>query len=427
MTEPILSRGRKRFRASVLIFLSAMVVLHAVFVWQVRNGLRKGYQDFTIFYCAGKMVNLGLAHHLYDESVQWRIQQSFAPWVSIRKGPLPYNHPPFEALIFAPFARLPFFAAFLCWDFLNIAILLSLPFVLRPYVALLQRVPGFWFVLASLAFFPVCVILIQGQDAILVLLLFALAYIALKRNADFYAGCFLGLGLFRFHQVLPVVLILLLCRRVKTTLGFALGCLVFGLISLALVGWHELLAYPAYLWRVESVLQQGPIVPLDMPTLRGFLYAVLSSHVPLAFIDGLITVLSLALIVFAARKWSSAAGRMNLDLSYSLCLVASFLVSYHAYVYELTSLLLAVLLVLNYMFFKPGTPSWKEVKLYAPVVLLFFTPLEMVLCLLDVQFHFFALVLLLWIWGISDELSHPPRASEMACAGANLPSADPAR
>ena len=422
MTDPILSGGRKRLRASVWIFLGAMFVLHVFFVWQVRNGLRKGYQDFTIFYCAGKIVNLGLAHQLYSDQVQWRIQQSFAAWVAIREGPLPYNHPPFEALLFAPFAKLPFFAAFLGWDLLNLAMLVSLPFILRPYVALLRRVPASRFVLASLAFFPVCVTLIQGQDAIVMLLLFSLAYVALKRNADFYAGCLLGVGLFRFHQVLPVVVILLLCRRVKTTAGFALSSLVFGVISLALVGWHELLAYPTYLWHVENVLQRGPIVPLDMPTLRGFLYATLSSYVPLTLIHVFIAVLSVALIIFAAARWMSAVGRVNLDLSYSICLISSFLVSYHAYVYELTSLLLAVLLLLNHVFVTRETPGWKGVKWYAPLFLLFFTPLQMVLCLRYVQFHLFALVLMLWIWGLSDELSRRPRA-EMACSGASLQSA----
>lgn len=404
-----------------------MFALHAVFVWQVRDGLRKGYQDFTIFYCAGKIVNLGLAHQLYDDAVQWRIQQSFAPWVSIRKGPLPYNHPPFEALLFAPFARLPFFAAFLCWDLLNISVLAALPFVLRPHVRLLQKISPFWFLLASLAFFPVCVGVIQGQDAILMLLIFTLTYLALKRNAVFWAGCILGLGLFRFHQVLPVVLILLLSRRMKAAVGFALSSVVFGVVSLALVGWHELLAYPAYLWSIERVLQRGPTVPLDMPTLRGFLYATLSSYVSLTLINAVIAVCSLALITFVVVRWRSASGRLNLDLSYALCLIASFLVSYHAYVYELTALLLAALLVLNHLWLKQENASWKRGMVYVPLFLLFFTPLQMVLCLRYVQFHLFALVLLVWIWGISDELLRGTPAMGMACSGVRLQSAGPAK
>lgn len=381
-----------------------MTGFHIVFAWGARNGLRKGYQDFTIFYSAGKTLNLGLGDHLYDDQVQWRIQQSFASGVVIRKGPLPYNHPPFEALLFVPFARLPFFTAFLCWDLLSVAILMAVPLILRPHIKLLQRASAMWFVLASLAFFPVCVSLIQGQDTVLMLLLFALTYMALTRNADFYAGCFLGLGLFRFHQVLPVVLILWLGRRVKTIFGFALSGIVLGLISLGLVGWHTLLSYPVYLWRVESDLQRGPIVPLDMPTLRGLLYASLSPYAPMILINVLIAGLSLGLIVFAAARWRSATDRMNLDLSYSLCLIASFLVSYHAYVYELTALLLPVLLLVNYLFLNWEASIWKRIKLYVPFFFLFFTPLQMLLWLRYGHFHLFAFVLLLWIWGISDEM-----------------------
>lgn len=415
MTQPILGSGIKRFRVPVLVFLCAMVVLHAAFVWQVKDDLKKGYQDFTIFYCAGKMLNLGLANQLYDDQLQFRIQQSFAPWVSIRKGPLPYNHPPFEALLFAPLARLPYFAAFLCWDLLNLAVLAMLPWILRPHIAMLQRASWFWFVLASLGFFPLLMSLVQGQDTVLLLLLLVLAYIALKRRADFYAGCCLGLGVFRFHLVLPVVLVLLLCRRMKTGVGFVLSGAVLGAISAMVVGLHEALAYPQYVWQMERVPGQRAIFPYEMPNLRGLLDTALSSHLPSVLVNGLIAVLSLALIYFVSLKWKAVPG--DVDLGYSLCLVSSILTSYHCYVYDLSFLFLASLLVANYGLL--GSPArWKAVKLYAPVLLLFFTPLQMLLQLRYDRFYLFALVLILWGWGIAEQMA-PIGGTAVNAAGSN--------
>src|SRR5437773_11185140 len=100
--------------------------------WNSRDLIRKGYPDFTIFYSAGKILREGLGVKLYDESTQYRIQQEFAAGVSIRQGPLPYNHPPFEALLFLPFTYLPYFSAYLLSNVITLRLLCHFPFLLRP-------------------------------------------------------------------------------------------------------------------------------------------------------------------------------------------------------------------------------------------------------------------------------------------------------
>ena len=52
------------------------------------------------------------------------------------------------------------------------------------------------------------------------------------------AGCCLGLGIFRFHLVLPLVLILLYRRRGKVLFGFVATAALLGLISVAIIGWE---------------------------------------------------------------------------------------------------------------------------------------------------------------------------------------------
>ncbi|MFZ0145304.1 MAG: glycosyltransferase family 87 protein, partial [Candidatus Sulfotelmatobacter sp.] len=184
--------SRNRLKTWIALLIVGMLCIHGVLFWKARVLIRQGYPDFTIFYTAGKMLHEGLGHSLYDGALQYEVQQTFAAGVRIRKGPLPYNHPPFEALIFEPLASLDYPTAYLAWSAINLAILGFLPFLLRQHIPALAHYPAFMWLLVFFGFFPVLVALLQGQDVILLLLLNALAFAALKRNADTLAGCWLG-------------------------------------------------------------------------------------------------------------------------------------------------------------------------------------------------------------------------------------------
>src|SRR5437763_1301142 len=126
-------------------YFAAMTCLHGFLIWNAAGLIQKGYPDFTHMYAAGKIVRYGLGYRLYDEATQYRVQQEFASGVSIRHGALPYNHPPYEALIFVPLSYLPYLSAFVLWDVLGLVILVYLPYLLRPHVSLLETAsPPFW-------------------------------------------------------------------------------------------------------------------------------------------------------------------------------------------------------------------------------------------------------------------------------------------
>ena len=81
-----------------------MIVAHA---WMFSASGEKSHLviPFTIFYTAGKcIVPQGHGRQLYDLRTQFAIQREFASEVKHRENPLPFNHPPFEALLFAPLA-----------------------------------------------------------------------------------------------------------------------------------------------------------------------------------------------------------------------------------------------------------------------------------------------------------------------------------
>lgn len=386
-----------------VIFLAGMTLIHAAVFWSQRDQVRAGYPDFTIFYAAGKIVRQGMAVQLYDRAVQFRTQQEFAPRVDIRQAALPYNHPPFEALVFVPLTWLPYFAAYIVWDVVNILILSALPFLLRPHLAVMQRLPWVFWLLLSLAFFPVFVVLLQGQDSLLFLLLLTLSFLALKKEADFRAGCWLGLGLFRFHLVLPLLLLLLLRGKRKVVLGFGLVAIVLALISVAVVGWQQALAYPAWVWNVERVMGQGATLVSSMPNLRGLVESVGLSQVTKTGANSVTAILSIALLLGAALKVRFSVGAALFELSFSLALLTTVLVSYHVLPHDLCVLLLPVLLLINYLSEHP--PARGRFSLSVPILVLFFTPVDLLLWFRYGRISLLAPLLLLWWWGIASEIS----------------------
>src|SRR5882757_11395393 len=100
-----------------------MLAIHLTIAWDSIDLIGKGYPDFTIFYSSGSILTQGLGRQLYDEPTQYRVQQQFAAGVSIRQGPLPYNHPPFEALAFVPFSFLSYPVAYCLWNLFNLIFL----------------------------------------------------------------------------------------------------------------------------------------------------------------------------------------------------------------------------------------------------------------------------------------------------------------
>ncbi|MGC1962164.1 MAG: glycosyltransferase family 87 protein, partial [Candidatus Sulfotelmatobacter sp.] len=152
--------------------------------------------DFPDFYCAARMLAAGHGHHLYDADLQRQYQAHYAG----RVGTL-YIHPPFEAVLYLAVAWLPLRYAYLLWSLLNLAFL-----GVGARRLAKEILPWDWrlSLAASLTFVPALLCFLQGQDSLLLLLLAVLAFAALRRGRGFAAGCWLGLGLFKFQLALPL-------------------------------------------------------------------------------------------------------------------------------------------------------------------------------------------------------------------------------
>ncbi len=331
----------KRKELLAAVFLLAMTLSNVVSTVKLATFLRNGYQNFTIFYAAARMVRSGQSSVLYDLSAQYRAQQEFAPNVHIRLAALPYNHPPFEALLFLPFTFLAYVPAYLLWTLLNGMMVLASLMLLRRQFVEIGNLPLAFLVLAATGFLPVASGIIQGQDSILLLFLFVVALTSMEKGNDAAAGAALAAGLFKFHLVLPLVF-LLAARRWRLLLGFAPVAALLGGISLAMVGWHGAVGYVQFLLRLENTGAGGAIVGADMPNLRGIIATLAGAHDGASLMPLTIAGSAAAIVIASCRMGPI---RNSVRFAFVLATATAILVSYHTLTYDLSLLLPVVLLL----------------------------------------------------------------------------------
>lgn len=336
--------ARHRFVAASLV---AFAIVHGIVFWQQRAQIASGYGDFSSFYTAGLLVRQGEGRFLYDRHEQWRLQQEFAPHVDIQKGPRPFIRPPFEALVFLPLAYFSYPAALAIWSIAKFVVLwLTLRVLPRPRP--FTRIYPAWLEAAlCLGFFPVFFDLVEGQDAILLLLIVAAALNRLQSGKDIAAGVILALGLFKFHLVVPLVMMLLLAGRARILAGFLPGTAALAGLSCVISGANVLSAYPTYLLNLNRATGAGVVIAESMPNLRGLLTAFIGNAPYPGPIHWLLLPVAMAAIVLTARFWKPllSTGFPGLALGYCLALLVAILTSYYAYSYDMTLLVVPLLLL----------------------------------------------------------------------------------
>jgi len=379
------SARKRKFRITAFLFATACCNL--VLLFQVVPKLRNGYQDFAIYYTAGKLLREGRAAALYDMGAQYQTQLTFAN-VPIRHGALPFNHPPFEALLFVPFTLLGFWPAYLLWTALSLGMLATCVALLRRFPAIRAVHPALLGT-GALAFFPLINGLLQGQDSILLMFLAVAALTCLDKGADAAAGAWLAAGLFRPHMVVPLAL-LLAVRRWRVLVGFVPVALALLGVTVAIMGWGGPLAYTRFVLFVEGA-RIGNFGPQVVPNLRGLIGSLLGNvSRPLSAL----LIASSSVAAFGVTLRRIRKGGDSLSYSFCLALVTTILVCFHAHSYELTLLLPLFLFLLAALVASGSAPSPTRALL---LFLLAFTPLYMYLLYQVGHFFWFSLVVL-WLF-----------------------------
>jgi hypothetical protein len=367
------------------LYLALMLFFHVFLAWNVRHSVQVGLADFTIFYTAGEILHQRRGAELYDNTLQETVQRSFSP-IGLRKrgSILPYNHPPFEAPLFVPFVRMTYLTAYVVWLGANIGLTVGLLLFLRKNFVVLGSAPVYLWLLAGFGFFPWFKALLQGQDSILLLWCYSVGFLAFRRRNELHTGSWIGLGLFKFHLVLPFVFPLVLLRRQRFLTGFFSVSFVLVLLGFAAVGWRGCLSYPSYVWAGENNLSYvwNSSLGRDTSNLRGLIATLCPANEPrlTAFLVLLFSAILLASVTYAWRR-ALLANAVYTELVFALGLVATVLLSYHIFVHDLSLLFLAALIVLEVLLSSRVMRSWARTVLYGCIGILFCTPIYLALSL----------------------------------------------
>jgi hypothetical protein len=355
--------------ATMGLFAAAILLAGAV-LWS-SHGPNVEKTDFSLTYVGARIVHQKWGSSLYDINFQKQVRDSLFQ----HPNPLFFEHPPFEAFLLSPLGALPFRTAYMLWGLFNAIVWLALMFYLRAYLPWPREDLAYiclWFLFA-----PVGVALFQGQSSILLLAFYAMTFIDLQQEKQFGAGIWLGLGLVKLQFVFPFAFIFLVRKNWRFIVGFASSSILLGMLSVVAVGWRGVVGYAHLLSDVSKNpqnLSYGSAV--DMPTIYGFVHALLGNMIGHTGLNLIVAVLSIALLLFIAWRWASKFERWADDLMFASAIAASLLCGSHMFTHDFSPLLLALFVAGSN--FPPRPRKGLRLTLAATMVLFWIFPIYFV-------------------------------------------------
>ena len=338
------STSRRVYKLFFAALVAGSLIFHAAIFWESRHKIAAGYGDFLIFYTGAQIVNDGRATELFKIDVQNAYQAKFD--IPQLAWPLPFNHAPYELVIFLPLARLSYPAAHLIWSAATVLLLIvSLRWML-PYV----NSPDKWLVGAALAaWFPTMETVRLGQDSILSAALLLAVFFCFKNKRDGWAGVFLALGLYKPQLVLPLAGALLVARRWRAAVAFGAVGAALAAVSIAMVALQGVSDFLSLLKSMEEY--SFIIYPPNMPNVRGLLYSLLDGSDGKSIVAILTAGISLALYGLCLyawrREWRTESAEF--DLQFALVVVTTVLISYHLYAHDLFPISISLIQLYRYV------------------------------------------------------------------------------
>ncbi len=290
---------------------------------------RSGRVDFRTFYTAGYMVRTGHGSALHDYPQTLKFQYEV---VSPAPFALPVFHWAYGGLLYGPFSFFNYRKAYLAFLLCNIVCLILTVKMMGPGLQTLTKSWSLLPIALPVCFLPVTMVLIEGQDSLLLLALLVAAWVAAERQSDFQSGALVGLSLFKFQYALPIALLFFLWRRWRFIGGFLVSAAAVAALSVSVLGIsgvtefvHFLLGTSVKFSAANDVLLG--IHPDGMANLRGLVY-VLSGRAA-GYTNVVTIVISVVALGWAASWRPTFPGSV----------LAALLVSYHQMISD-TSLLI---------------------------------------------------------------------------------------
>ncbi len=305
--------------------------------------------DFTYLYGIGRIVDEFSFARLYDYTLQLKIFNQIYPLSGEHTyGPSPY--PPFVALFFSPFARLPFMSAYLIW--VCISLVLYLAGIAVSVKGLFPK-EGFKTSLIfcyALGFYPFCPsTIVNGQLSVIAVFSLGLAVYQERVSRPFACGLALSLLAYKPTLLILILPMLLITRRFRALLGFLSGSGLLVLITSTFAGtgiWPIYLRFLSYFRQVSVFQGQSRLQLNKYVDFTSFSYAVPGgrSRAGLMILIGISCVIVTALAVLL---WKSAtAGKAAQPLAWAATITWTLLVNLYVPIYDSTLVIIALILTL---------------------------------------------------------------------------------
>jgi hypothetical protein len=287
---------------SWLLFIS---IAAGVFVTH-RSEEQVRLTDFAQVYSVGRILNEYPSRELYNYPLQ---QKLFSQIHTLTKtqgfyGPSPY--PPFVAILFRPFARMPYVWAYLLWICITIVLYVAGIAIITRRFFPEDPLRRLLILCLALAFNPFLMgTVVNGQLACIGFFAVALALREDDQGRPVSSGLALSICAYKPTLLILIVPMLFLTKRVKTLVALGIGALALILFATAFEG---LEVWSGYL---QMLLSFGGIhSALRLPVyihLRAFttLLSPRDSWVVLAAVWGLAG----GALVWLVRVWASSVGR----------------------------------------------------------------------------------------------------------------------
>ena len=198
--------------------------------------------DFIYFYGIGRIAHEYPLVRLYDYNLQLKTFNEIYPLHDGAYGPSPY--PPFVALFFSLFARVPFLPAFFLWAGTSLALYITGIAAIVKDIFPGERLKVSLIFCFALAFSPFLYsTLANGQIGALAVCSVGFAFALERRSKPFASGMALSILAYKPTLLLLLIPMLLLTRRFRAFSGFTIGAAMLILTATACGGMQ---IWPAY-------------------------------------------------------------------------------------------------------------------------------------------------------------------------------------
>jgi glycosyl transferase family 87 len=328
----------KKLRFTVIVVSSALFLIEIIALSPYVPAAVNGHAGFRRLYTAGYMARTGQGHSLCDYPTDRGLQNER---VCRDDAQGVFDSPAYEALLFVPLSLLSYRVAYVAFFAVNLGLLGLSIRALRPSLEKLNNVWQWLPAAVFLCFFPVALVLVQGQDSIVLLTLMVASAVSFYRSRDINAGVFLGLTLFKFEFALLIALLFLLWRKWRIVAAFCATSAAVTVISLLLAGVAGLRSCARGLFSGSPpVAGEGMNIvgsASAMPNLWCLFHTLARSYVSMGKVDAVVAACLILLLAWAATRTAN----------FALAILVAVLISSHGTIYDSVLLVIPIAMVLD--------------------------------------------------------------------------------